>query len=395
MNKLTGVDVVAAIQRLLDEQTRESQEKRQDEIAEAFGGFAKDNGIPRQTKSFMTLAKLLRNTGSETVRQVRSLSDDPQLLKDERGLEIELKGMSDALKKIEARFHQVKTKNAFIYAVLRPFSTKFTERWFIEREDIDAVLFQETIQRLETFELAEVADLTTWVEGVSTLFEQLVVYRGEDADNFYARPAGTVSLKSSRTYLQAWIAFSKRESLNIWSLLTVGVIPPNKTKDQISSTASEDAGFDQYAPSTKEPFRVKSGKTSRSNSESSFSMMMAPPVEDRDSSSASTSLFRESVTTNKARATSKSAHGWVEIFIESKLDPSAQATRRWESSADFRLSIQKWLDTLPVIWGPAADSFVAKVSVKNNSGQSDLTLPSLTASDAAKRITQAVEMQSE
>jgi hypothetical protein len=59
------------------------------------------------------------------------------------------------------------------------------------------------------------------------------------------------------------------------------------------------------------------------------------------------------------------------------------------------MSIQKWLDTLPVIWGSAADQFVAKVSVKNRTGQSDLTLPSLTANDAAKRITQAVEMQSE
>jgi hypothetical protein len=341
----------------------------------------------------MTLAKLLRNTGSETVRQVRSLSDDPALLKDERALMIELDRLSDALKKIEARFHQVKTKNAFIYAVLRPFSPKFTARWFSEREDIDGDLFQETIQRLEAFELTDVADLTPWVEGVSALFEQLVVYRGEDADNFYARPAGTVSLKSSRTYLQAWIAFSKRENLNIWSLLTVGEKAPNKTKDQIFRNASEDAGLDQYAPSSEEPNLIKSGKASRSKGESSFSMMMAPPAADSGFNRGSINLTRESVTANKTRGTAKPAQGWVEIFIESKLDSSAQATRRWDSSADFRMSIQKWLDTLPLIWGPAADQFVAKVSVKNSTGQSDLTLPSLTVNDAAKRLTQAVEMQ--
>jgi hypothetical protein len=87
------------------------------------------------------------------------------------------------------------------------------------------------------------------------------------------------------------------------------------------------------------------------------------------------------------------ASNWVEIFIESKLDSSAQATRRWESSADFRSSIQKWLDTLPVIWGPAADQFIAKVSVKTTTGESNLTLPSLTVKDAADRLTKAVEMQ--
>jgi hypothetical protein len=394
MTKPRGTDVVTVIQRLLDEQTLDAQQKKQDDIAAVLGAFAKDHGIPAHAKAFTTLAKLLRNNDSETVRQVRSMSD-ALLLKDERELGVELGKLREGLSPIEATFHQVKTKNAFIYTVLRPFSPKFTARWFSEREDIDGDLFQETIQRLEAFELTDVADLTPWVEGVSTLFEQLVVYRGEDADNFYARPAGTVSLKSGRTYLQAWIAFTKREQLEIWSLLTLGERATNKTKDQISRNASEDAGFDQYAPSSRENSRVKSGKASRNKGESSFSMMMAPPAADRDFSNVSMDLARESVTVNKSRGASKPPQVWVEIFIESKLDSSAQATRRWESSADFRMSIQKWLDTFPVIWGPAADQFIAKVSVRNNSGQSDLTLPSLTANDAAKRITQAVEMQSE
>ncbi len=386
--------MVAVIQRLVDDQTRDAQQKKQQDIEAVLGGFAHNHGIAQQGKAITNLAKLLRNEDATTIRQVRSLSD-ALLLKDERALENDLKELRKELGPIEATFHQVKTKNAFISAVLRPFSPKFTAVWFSEREDVDRDQLQQTIQRLESSEIATLADLNGWIDEVAALFEQLVVYRGEDADNYYARPTGTVSLKSSRTYLQAWIAFTEKSKQDLWSLLTVGEKAPNKTKDQISSSASEEDGFDQYAPSPKAPTRVKSGKTSRSNSESSFSMMMAPPAEDRDFSSASNSLFRESVTANKARATSKSAQGWVEIFIESKLDSSAQATRRWDSSADFRLSIQKWLDTLPVIWGPAADQFIAKVSVKNTTGQSDLTLPSLTASDAAKRITQAVEMQSE
>jgi hypothetical protein len=92
-------------------------------------------------------------------------------------------------------------------------------------------------------------------------------------------------------------------------------------------------------------------------------------------------------------ASKENSVGWIQIFIESKIDSSAQATRKWESQADFRQSLQKWLDTLPVIWGPSADQFLAKVSVKTATGESDLTLPALTVKDAAERLTKAVEMQ--
>ena len=394
MKKPRGTDVVAVIQRLVDDQTRDSQQAKQLAIEAVLGGFAQNHGIAQQGKAITTLAKLLRNEDATTIRQVRTLSD-ALLLKDERTLDNDLKELRKELGPIEATFHQVKTKNAFISAVLRPFSPKFTAAWFSEREDIDIDQLQKTIQRLESNEIGNLEELNSWIEEVAALFEQLVVYRGEDADNYYARPSGTVSLKSSRTYLQAWIAFTEKSKQDLWSLLTLGEKTPNKAKDQISSSASQEDGLDQYAPPSREPTRVKSAKASRNKTESSFSMMMAPPAADRGYNSASTDFSRESVTANKTRATSKPQQGWVEIFIESKLDSSAQATRRWDSSADFRVSIQKWLDTLPVIWGAAADSFVAKVSVKNNTGQSDLTLPSLTAYDAAKRITQAVEMQSE
>lgn len=372
MKKPRGTDVVAVIQRLVDDQTRDSQQAKQLAIEAVLGGFAQNHGIAQQGKAITTLAKLLRNEDATTIRQVRTLSD-ALLLKDERTLDNDLKELRKELGPIEATFHQVKTKNAFISAVLRPFSPKFTAAWFSEREDIDIDQLQKTIQRLETNEIGNLEELNSWIEEVAALFEQLVVYRGEDADNYYARPSGTVSLKSSRTYLQAWIAFTEKSKQDLWSLLTVGEKAPNKTKDQISSSARQEDGLDQYAPPSREPTRVKSAKVSRNRTESSFSMMIAPPPGSEN----------------------KPSQGWVEIFIESKLDSSAQATRRWESSADFRMSIQKWLDTLPIIWGPAADQFIAKVSVKNNTGQSDLTLPSLTANDAAKRITQAVEMQSE
>jgi hypothetical protein len=123
-------------------------------------------------------------------------------------------------------------------------------------------------------------------------------------------------------------------------------------------------------------------------------MMMAPPSDSSKIKFLKAPPRSKSPKLDKSSSISNSqASQWIQIFIESKLDSSAQATRKWESQADFRQSLQKWLDTLPVIWGDAADQFVAKVSVKTATGESDLTLPALTVKDAAARLTKAVEMQ--
>jgi hypothetical protein len=248
------------------------------------------------------------------------------------------------------------------------------------------------IERLENAPIENVHTLKEWAKEVADLFEQVVVYRGEDVADFYSRPSGTVSEKSSRTYIQAWTAFIDKYKDEIWEFVIypelsakLGSLRPG------SSYSSKEAFGRSVAKSVPRNQGPGLDQDVPESVQENVKMMSAPYVPESKSTnperSETKSSFRSS-STKTARS-----DNWVEIFIESKLDPAAQATRRWESNADFRNSIQKWLDTLPVIWGSAADQFVAKVSVKSNTGQSDLTLPSLTVNDAAKRLTQAVEMQ--
>jgi hypothetical protein len=125
-----------------------------------------------------------------------------------------------------------------------------------------------------------------------------------------------------------------------------------------------------------EPDRLEAKRIASKKAEANLFMSLERPAANRVS---------------KPRVTEPA--GWIKIYIESKIDASAQATRKWESQSEFRGSLQKWLDTLPVIWGPAANQFVAKVAVKTATGESDLTLPSLTVGNAAERLVKAVEMQ--
>ena len=385
MTNPTGSALVEAINQILDKQTQEAQDAKQFQAIRLLGAFAQEHGVPPQTGAVSTLSRLLRKLDAEAIRQIRSMSDS-LLKKDERQLEDELHVLRDQLMPIEARIHQVKTKTAFVATVLRSFSPKYTSIWFRERNDIDVRQAQIQIEQLETVKIKSIEDLTSWAREVANVFEQVVIYRGIDAADLYARPAGTVSDKSSRTYLQAWSAFVERFKEEIWRLA-------GGSESEIESRAvRKSQPMTMYAlelddlPGLDQNVSV----LSREN----FSMMMAPPSDSSKIKFLKAPPRSKSPKLDKSSAISNpQASQWIQIFIESKLDSSAQATRKWESQADFRQSLQKWLDTLPVIWGDAADQFVAKVSVKTATGESDLTLPALTVKDAAARLTKAVEMQ--
>ena len=391
MTNPTGSALVEAINQILEKQTQEAQDAKQFQAIRLLGSFAQEHGVPPQTGAVSTLSRLLRKLDSESIRQIRAMSDS-LLKKDEQELEAELHALRDQLMPIEARIHQVKTKTAFVATVLRSFSPKFTTIWFRERDDIDVRQAQAQIEQLETIRMKSIEDIVHWSRNVADVFEQVVIYRGVDAADLYARPAGTVSDKSSRTYLQAWSAFVERFKEEIWRLAGGSDLG----SESLSSTSTASRKSEPMSMYAFEPDELPGLDQNVSDmSRESFSMAMAPPSDYLKVSSMKSAP--RSRTPRDSAATSfvasKQPSQWIQIFIESKLDSSAQATRKWETQEDFKLSLQKWLDTLPVIWGPAADQFVAKVSVKTATGESDLTLPALTVKDAADRLTKAVEMQ--
>jgi hypothetical protein len=391
MRSPTGSAIVEAITQMLERQNRAGQEAKHVQATKLLGAFTQEHGVPVQTGAVSTLSRLLRKLDDpDAIRQVRTMSDS-LLNMDEQDLLARLIALRDRLMPIEAKIHQAKTKAAFVSTMLRPFSPKYTHIWFRDRDDIDADRVRAKIQELENAELKTIDDLVPWARSVAEIFDQVVVYRGEDAADLYARPTGTVSDKSSKTYLQAWSSFFDNFKKQVWENAGGSVgegervssaprVPLGKELiDLLEFEPDEAPGLDQAVPK---------------DSQESFSIMMATPTDDPKIKFMKAPPRSKSIKIEKSSSIPKpQASQWIQIFIESKIDPAAQATRKWESQADFRLSLQKWLDTLPVIWGSAADQFIAKVSVKTATGESDLTLPALTVKDAADRLTQAVEMQ--
>jgi hypothetical protein len=378
MKTPTGSEILAAITGLLDNQAQEAQAAKQMRTVQLLGTFAQKYSIPPQTGAITALSRFLKKIDEDALRQVRSMSDS-LLIKEESELREELNALKDQLKPIEAKAHQIKTRTAFIFTVLRPFSPRYAKSWFVERTDVDGNKLREVAELLEKAEFKDISWLFDWTRDVASLFEALVVYRGLDAEDYYARPPGTVSEKSSRTYLQAWFAFVERYKNEIWMQATGDSVGTDLNSSKVAPESSVELGLDQAIKHSRDSTRAVSADSEERNL-SSFREIPRVSSSQRNPKSP------------KMGSKSKNAE-WIQIFIESKLDSSAQATRRWESQADFIQSLQKWLDTLPVIWGAAAEQFLAKVSVKTATGESDFTLPYLTVNDAADRLTKAVEMQ--
>jgi hypothetical protein len=222
MKTPTGTAIVEAISQILDRQNREGQAAKKFQAKRVFENFTLEHQLDE--KSVTALPRLLRKFDSDDFRQIRSMSDS-LIDMDEQELRAELTALKELLKPIEARIHQVKTKTAFVSTVLRPFYAKYTSIWFQERNDIDIEQAKAKIEQLERMKLESVDEFVQWTRDVAVLFEQVVVYRGIDAADPYARPTGTVSEKSSKTYLQAWNAFLDHFHAELWKMAAGGSAP--------------------------------------------------------------------------------------------------------------------------------------------------------------------------
>lgn len=387
MKTPTGTSLVEAISQILDRQNREGQAAKKIQAKKVLEHFALEHQL--DDRALMSLPRLLRKFDNDDFRQIRSMSDS-LISKNENELRMELIELKEQLKPIEARIHQVKTKTAFVSTVLRPFYAKYTSIWFQERNDIDIKQTQAKIEQLERMQLRTIDEFINWTRDVADLFDQVVVYRGEDASDPYARPTGTVSEKSSKTYLQAWNAFLDRFHVELWAMAGGSGSSGGQAGSRFIARRSYESFSYDFEPDDAPGL----DQTVLSRPRESVSMMMAPPSDLPKVRSLKAPRSR-SLKEDKAfnAPANQQPSQWIQIFIESKIDSTAQATRKWESQRDFVQTLQNWLDTLPLIWGPAADQFLAKVSVKTATGESDLTLPELTVKDAAERITKVVEMQ--
>ena len=372
MKKLTGTDFTKAIEQLTALQTSQAQEAYSLLIARLLGAFTIKYEIPVQSGAVSAISRILKRLDDDGIRQIRAMSDS--LLKvDDQALREELLELQAQLLPMSAQTHQVKTRSAFINTVLRPFDFKYSKRWLSERKDIDIDTARRRIEDLERRELSTTDAILRWADEVLALFNDLVIFWGEEADQYYLRPAGTISPKSSRTYAQAWTTFI------------------NNFADQaldmaLSDTSLQNADQTLYSRGVPDNFEVG---LSQSVPDDLESLKLNYLISD------SRQNF-ESITAKKSREQKASAprsrSAWIKVLLESRLDSTAQATRKWDNQNAFHESLNGWLSSVEEIWGPAAKEMSAKVSVKTSDGEAELTIPNVNTSDALTRIIKTAEL---
>ena len=127
------------------------------------------------------------------------------------------------LDRLSSDAHQARTQAAYISGVLRPFNPKYLLRWFRERQDLNLSDVKARIERLEKAQIETIEALENWTEQVSELFKELVVATQDSAKNPLTRPAGQIAESSSRTYLQSWFAFIKKNGGQIIGVAESGL----------------------------------------------------------------------------------------------------------------------------------------------------------------------------
>jgi hypothetical protein len=385
MKKITGADFAKAIEQFTEQQTAKAQEAYSFRIASLIGPFTLKYSVPVQTGAVSAISRLIKRIDEDSVRQIRAMSE-PLLRVDELSLRSELEEIQSQLLPLGAQTHQVKTRAAFINTVIRPFDSKYATRWLAERKDLNIDSARERIQDLESRVLAGPKDLHRWADDVLSLFNDLVIYWGEEADQYYLRPAGTISPKSSRTYLQAWVAFIEKFGEQVLDLAVAGTRDEMvETHYSMGSPDDWESGFSQSAAPVKKEIGL-----GQALPEAMIASISEPPANEQ------IIMNYELQSSNRARppkaSSPRAKSSWIKVDLNSLIEPTAQASRKWESRISFYESLDSWLSSLEEIWGPASSELTAKILVKTLDGESELTIPNVAIEDAEERISKTVDL---
>ena len=373
MKTTTGEDFAKAIEQFTAQQTAQAQSSYSMLIARLVGAFTIKYEIPVQSGAVSAISRIIKRLDDDGIRQIRAMSD--ALLQVEDGeLRAELEELKAQLLPMSAQTHQVQTRSAFINTVLRPFDFKYAKRWLADRRDINTDSARERIEDLERRKLGTTVEVSRWADDVLSLFNDLVIYWGDEADQYYLRPAGTISPKSSRTYVQAWISFI------------------DKFGDQVLESAisgpSDDESKTLYSMGLPADYEVGLGQSLPSDTFSSLNAMVSEEslmLSDREART-SRRMRTDSISAPRSKAS------WVKVVIESRQDASAQASRKWDSQKTFQESLGTWLNSVGKIWGPVVQELSINVSVKTKDGETELTIPAVKIHEAEEIVIQAAQL---
>lgn len=320
----------------------------------------------------------------------------------------ELLSELSALEGISAQVHQARTQAAYISGVMRPFDPKYSYRWLSELPESDRQALRVRIENLERSVINSFDELMDWALDVVELFKDVVVADEVSTDLNTKRVSGSIAFKSSRTYIQAWLAFIKRNAYVLLrgdlpdldqnavanlSLMREGTRGSRSsdvsTKQNSSFRRSSDVGgdsggsdsetydkseVDDYLDEVVTEMRRLQGENEKLKVSTSPQVKEGPSEPDPSPASRNSELSREGLTISGVSGTGDTSSCY------------------FATSQHLATGLGVWIETLRVLWNNTDDSNAAfEVILKTLTGEFTFSIPNLPFTDAVARLSSLVD----
>lgn len=368
--------MIGAVQGLLRDELAEAQRLRRNRISAELDSFLKEHKASNSEEELELLLRALRRGDDKAIEQIRQLSTSFEIM-DSQTLQTEVLELTKKLSTIDSRLHQIKTRTAFINAVLRPFDSTFLKSLLAdlsEREKVDATKRVEDLRKYRVDD----ADYLFWVNQVADLFQDLVVAKSSVALTREERMRGQISSNSSRIYYQTWTNHMKRIRRDL-----IKVADGKFLEKELTSQVAKFLGIEEVQ-------LVDDRKL--------YGLKSQPDAIFRDKNT------DHLISVNFARMTQQKLNRTglpqrmsvddvsIELTITSKQNVDIKAKKTWPSMSSFRDTFPKWFDSLKLVWAEEKD-FSVVISTNLTSGRSEINFPIANLEFADEKIEQAVELQ--
>lgn len=391
----TGRELIRAIQSIGERNVRSCAAALDREASTVASLILEAHG--QGPEDALALAKVLRNRNA--LQRPDLKLDFPWLTKNlsqVMGEEHILK-----LEELSSKAHQARTQAAYLSAMLRPFDPKYLYLWRNERHELKLKEVESRIQYLESMEISDVESVIEWGDQVAELFKDVIVVDDETMLSPMKRPFGTVSAKSSRTYLQSWNAFIRRnrEMLRDPAAL-LSLRDLEKGSESTVLTAAQRARLVSKM-SDAQYQRQKSALALQTNAlgyeveqvqatlaEAAKELQKALEENRRlKEQMSSPARFTEAQIEEEVRRVKESKpeiKPGLELFADSSSGQSSSCYFKDLSGADE--GINRWVETLKLMWGGGSESATFKAHLKIDDGELIINLPKWKLDEAKSKL---------
>ena len=365
-----GSHYIQAIDLLLDAELQNQQAKRDSKVAAAISQLVAPFDIDPRSRRLAGAFKSIKTSSQEDNKnELRLVFRErfPQLkMLSDRELTMFIDELAFHMSKLDASLYKERTKLSTISTIIRPLSTKWLERWKLQRNDgfnYDQALVR--VDALMNKEVSGIDQFQLWAEEVFDLFTDLVIFRASPLDKLTSarRPSGMVSESNERIYRKNWTDFKNQ----------FGTELVRRTEDIADGRA--DLAFNAaYRPQFRQ---MDYGFTQAPRYENTEHLEQYTPK-------ASPALA--SIQSDSAPPSNVGSFPLYKVKLESSAIGNGEATHTWTSKELLTKEIVNVFNTIARTWGEFGETVHVTFIYDSSGEESSIKVPNKTPDEAAQAV---------